>query len=223
MCGRFVRTFTIADLVNELSVDASGVPALESNWNLPPTSKLHVVGHRDDRRVVRVMEWGLIPKWAKDDSRQSSMINARVETAHEKPAFRSLVKKHRVVIPMSGFYEWERSEKVKVPYFFSPVGRAVLPVAGLWSSWQDPANGETRATCAILTTQANDDMDNIHDRMPCLLRPEDIEDWLDADIDPVAVLEPLREIASGQLTHWRVSTRVNSVRNNDASLVERDN
>ena len=222
MCGRFVRTFTVEDLVSELEVEGENVPSLDSNWNIPPTSQLHVIGRREDHRVVRVMEWGLIPKWAKDDSRQSSMINARVETAHEKPAFRGLVRNHRVVIPMSGFYEWDRSGATKVPYYFSPLGKKILPVAGLWTSWSDPEDGQVRATCAILTTQANGDMAGIHDRMPCLLNSGEIDEWLDPAVEPMAVLEPLRDIAVGQLDHRRVSTRVNSVRNNDASLLESD-
>ena len=219
MCGRFVRTFKVADLVDELGVSAEGAEELPANWNIPPTSRLQVIGNRDGNRVVRVMEWGLIPRWAKDDSRQSSMINARVETAQEKPAFRNLVKSHRVVVPMTGFYEWERSGQAKIPYYFTPTDTEVLPVAGLWSSWSGGADGQSRSTVAILTTQANDDMAGIHDRMPCLLRPEEITDWLDPEIGATEVLGPLRSLGPGVLTHRRVSSRVNSVRNNGADLL----
>lgn len=222
MCGRFVRTFTVADLVDELGVSSEVSEELPPNWNIPPTSRLHVIGNRDTKRVLRVMEWGLIPRWAKDDSRQSSMINARVETAHEKPAFRNLVKSHRVVLPMSGFYEWERSGQAKIPYYFTPKFTKVLPVAGLWSSWSGGTAGELRSTVAILTTQANDDMAGIHDRMPCLLRPEEISDWMNPEIDAMDVLAPLRTLDSGMLAYRRVSSRVNSVRNNGADLLVAD-
>ena len=217
MCGRFVRTFTVADLVDELGVSGANAEELPPNWNIPPTSHLHVVGYREGERVVRLMEWGLIPKWATDDKRQSSMINARVETAHEKPAFRNLVKSHRVVVPMSGFYEWDRQGANKVPYFFAPVGRSVLPVAGLWSSWS--GGGEARSTVAILTTAANDDMAGIHDRMPCALEASQISGWLDPEIAALDVLGPLQHLAAGMLAHHRVSTRVNSVRNNGTDLI----
>ena len=220
MCGRFVRTFTNTDLVTELQIMESANESLGANWNVPPTSKIAVIGVRDSKRALRIMEWGLIPKWSKDASRQSSMINARVETAHEKPSFRTLIKSHRVVIPMDGFYEWDRSGEKKQPFYFYPHSQRLLCVAGLWSSWVDPTSGETRSTVAMLTTEANSDMCDIHDRMPCLLSYGDLETWLDPNADAIVKLALLRTLAPGRLNHYRVDSRVNSVRNNGPELIE---
>ena len=219
VCGRFVRTFTNADLVAELQVVESTNVNLDANWNVPPTSRIAVIGFRDSKRALRIMEWGLIPKWSKDATRQSSMINARVETAHEKPSFRNLIKNHRVVIPMDGFYEWDRSGTKKQPYYFYPSTEKMLCVAGLWSSWDDPTSGDTRSTVAMLTTEANSDMGGIHDRMPCLLRPEELDAWLDPKSDALVELATLRSAVPGRLNHHLVDPRVNSVRNNGPELI----
>jgi len=220
MCGRFVRTFTNSDLVTELQVMELTNSNLEPNWNVAPTSKIAVVGVRDSKRALRIMEWGLIPKWSKDATRQSSMINARVETAHEKPSFRTLIKSHRVVIPMDGFYEWDRSGAKKQPFYFYPDSQKLLCVAGLWSSWVDPTSGETRSTVAMLTTEANSDMSGIHDRMPCLLTYDDLENWLDPNADAMVELASLRTLLPGHLKHHPVDSRANYVRNNGPELIE---
>ena len=219
MCGRFVRTFTIGDLVSELeAVDATDV-SLEPNWNIPPTSKVHIVGLREGQRVVRVMEWGLIPKWAMDTTRQSSMINARVESAHEKPAFRNLVRTHRVVFPMSGFYEWHRVGQTKTPYYFTPRAGNILFVGALWSSWTDPGSGTNRATVAMLTTNANEDMSEVHDRMPCVLNESDIDAWLNPGSDHLIELATAGTVPTGTLLKRQVDSRVNAVRNNGPDLI----
>ncbi len=223
VCGRFVRTFTIADLVAELGVTPDA-PLDETvaapNFNIAPTALIPVVGVRDGLRMLRVMEWGLIPKWSKDDKQQSSMINARVETALEKPSFRSLTNKHRVVVPMSGFYEWNRAGAAKQPFYILDRTRTILPVAGLWSSWDDPRSGLTRSTVAILTTAATSDINGIHDRMPCVLERDEVDSWLDSGTNPLQALTMAAHVKEGLLRSYPISVRVNSVQNNDFSLLE---
>ncbi|MEM1332757.1 MAG: SOS response-associated peptidase, partial [Actinomycetota bacterium] len=189
-------------------------------------------------RRVEAFHWGLIPSWAKDRKIASKMINARSETLAEKPAFKALFKKKRILIPMDGFYEWKPGEPdgpltakgtpMKQPMFIRREDREPLAVAGLWAAWKDPAASPERVeagehwlhSATIVTTAANETMQPVHDRMPVTVPPERWAEWLDPANDD---LEALSTLFTGAATPWvmhPVSTDVNKVSNNSPSLIE---
>ena len=228
MCGRFVGAFSTERLVAELMEGASDhgvtLPRADEgqgddarhNFNLAPTQWADVL--RADSLVLSLesMAWGLVPRWAKDTSRASSMINARSETVEEKPSFRGLLGRHRCIVPMDGFYEWDRSNpKAKIPYFCERADGRLMLVAGLWTT--SPASGEAPTFC-ILTRPSGPDLDMVHDRSPMHLDVEGAFRWL---TDPKPPLELAAIEEEPELAIRRVSGRVNSVRNNGPDLLDR--
>jgi putative SOS response-associated peptidase YedK len=162
------------------------------------------------------MRWGLIPFWAKDPSIGSRMINAMSETAAEKPAFREAMSKRRCLVPADGFYEWQKlSSKEKQPYSFGMSDNSIFAFAGLWEKWKGPEN-QVIETCTILTTKPNAVTAEVHDRMPVILMPEDYDLWLDPGMtDPAHVTDLLHPCGARLMRKFPVSTRVNSVKNDD--------
>jgi putative SOS response-associated peptidase YedK len=189
------------------------------------------------QRQLRVLRWGLVPSWAKDPSIGSRMINARMETVAEKPAFRKAFATRRCLLPADGYFEWYPTEQrtaagkpVKQPFFIRPRDGGVLAMAGLYEIWRDPTRDDDdpqryRWTCTVLTTSAEDDLGLIHNRMPLLVEPERYAAWLDpgrgADGGGAEALRALLvPAAPGRLEAYPVSTRVNSVRNNGPDLLD---
>ncbi|GLY84590.1 hypothetical protein Airi02_025190 [Actinoallomurus iriomotensis] len=175
-----------------------------------------------DLRELHIARWGLVPFWAKDVSIGARMINARVETAHEKPAFRRSFSLHRCVVPADGYYEWQvTGDGVKQPHFIRPADGGILVMAGLYAVWRSPdAPGGRLLSCTILTTEATDDLGRIHDRMPMLVEPDRFDAWLDPALtDPDEVRSLLVPAAEGRLESYPVSTAVNKVANNGPELV----
>lgn len=165
------------------------------------------------------MRWGLIPSWARDPAIGGRMINARSETAADKPAFRSALRRRRCLVPADGFYEWQPVGRVKQPYHIHAAGGGPLAIAGLWERWTAPDGGDIE-TCALLTTAANDAVAALHDRMPVILSPDDFSRWLDPAVtDPAVIADLLRPVAADHLTWHPVSTRVNRVGEDDADLL----
>lgn len=234
MCGRFVSTNSAEEIANyfDATVDTESPP---QNFNVAPTNDvLAVVASGEDERAVRAFHWGLVPIWAKDAKIASSMINARSETIAEKAAFKGVFKKHRCIIPMDGFYEWQaatadsplnaKGKPVKQPMFIHRVDGEPLAVAGLWSAWR-PKDSEPETpwlhTCTVITTAANTTMTPVHDRMPAILPATLWQQWLDpAEADIEALRAMLVPAPDSLLTMHKVSTDVNNVRNRDSSLVD---
>ena len=227
MCGRFVGNFNTQDLIDEIgqSVSQFGLtlrvpdfdgPLLQ-NFNVAPTHvvpTLRVVG---EEVIVDVMRWGLVPIWAKDPSIGAKMINARSETITEKPSFKGLVPGHRCIIPMNGFYEWNRENpKAKVPYFVSRSDGHLMLAAGIWSD--SPIVDEGR-TFSLITRDSVDDLSAIHDRSAVEFTAQDAVEWMSASQAPLELFAPEQQ---PRFTTVRVSTRVNSVRNNDSDLLKED-
>ncbi len=245
MCGRYASSRQPEDLVEEFEIRQSDLPSLEPDFNVAPTKEVYAVLERPPRegdsgttdagpeRQLRVLSWGLVPFWAKDPKVGSRMINARMETVADKPAYRRAFERRRAILPADGYYEWYPTEQLtasgkprKQPYFIRPTDGGVLAMAGLYEIWRDPAKAEDdptrfRWTCTVLTTSAEDSLGHIHDRMPLMLARERYDAWLDprrtATDDLLALLEPA---APGRLEAYPVSTLVSSVRNNGPELVD---
>lgn len=224
MCGRFVAATDPEGVARFMVVDERKAPDKEANYNVAPTQEVYAAVEHEERRHLVTLRWGLVPSWAKDPKIGNRLINARSESVATKPAFRSSFSKRRCLIPADGFYEWQRLEgKVKVPHFIHRADGAPFAFAGLWSLWRDPddPDAEPLRTCTILTTEANELMRPLHDRMPVILEPDVWDRWLDRDLtDGAAVTDLLVPADPALLDAYPVSTEVNSPRNNHRGLLE---
>ncbi|HEY9826587.1 MAG TPA: SOS response-associated peptidase [Stenomitos sp.] len=216
MCGRFVLAGTPEAVASAFGL--SKVDDFPPRYNIAPSQPIAIIrqNQASGRRELCLQRWGLIPSWAKDATIGSKLINARSETAAEKPSFRTALKYRRCLIPATGFYEWQAIKgKGKQPFFFSMMGNSLFAFAGLWESWHDIE------TCTILTTAANSLLQPIHDRMPVILPAEAYDQWLDPTVqDTKQVAQLLQPFPDESMQAFPVSTRVNSVKVDDASCME---
>ncbi len=218
MCGRFVLTVN-PEMVQQ-TFGLSSVPAgMQARYNISPTQPVAVITN-DDPHALTFYSWGLVPSWAKDTSGAGKLINARSETAAEKPAFRSAFKRRRCIIPSNGFYEWQKNGSDKTPLFIHPEDQELFGFAGLWEVWHSADGSEVRS-CTILTAAANDFMKPIHDRMPVILHKADYPLWLSSAEEPLPVLQGLMKAYDGPLTAYPVSKAVNRPINDSPQLMER--
>jgi len=222
MCGRF--TSFLSPEIIAASFDVQQPFSVEPRYNIAPTQMVPVVRcHEDGRNRLDLLKWGLIPPWAKDPGIGSHMINARSESAHEKPAFRHAIKYHRCIVPASGFYEWKLEEKHKQPYYVYASNDSPLGLAGLWERWCGTDGMELETFC-ILTTSANSLMETIHDRMPVILSPDAYPLWLRRNMhDPQQLEELFRPYPTALLKAHKVSDRLNNPRYDSADCIERKN
>ncbi len=184
MCGRYSLT-TPLEAMRQL-FGFTGSINLAARYNIAPTQDVPVLrADGSGQTELLLMRWGLIPSWAKDAAIGARMINARIETAAEKPSFRSAFRRRRCIIPSDGFYEWKTRGDGKQPYRICLGDMGVFAFAGLWEGWQDPAGGEV-LSCSILTTEASARLQPIHHRMPVILKPDQYPVWLDPAGDPPA-------------------------------------
>lgn len=225
MCGRYVLKEPLDLLQRFFAYSSSEIRQLRPRYNIAPTTKIPVVRCvADGSRELVEMRWGLIPAWAKDPSTLPPMINARSESVATKPSFRGAFKSRRCLIPASGYYEWSRTAGgtgPKQPFYFHARNGEPLALAGLWEVWLPP-EGDPIVSAAIVTCAANAEFAPIHDRMPVVLNEATARsEWLQPGPltdGPAAML--LRSVPPGILEAHPISTRVNSVRNDDPSLVE---
>lgn len=222
MCGRYSLT-TAPEAMRRL-FEFENLPNLAPRYNIAPTQLAPVVRRRDGggARELVLLRWGLIPSWAKDASGGAKMINARSETAAEKPAFRAAFRARRCLVPADGFYEWRTEDGRKQPFRIGFRGGGAFAFAGLWETWavrDGPEAGTTVESYTILTTAANDKLRPIHDRMPVILPPADWDAWLDPATAVPAAQALLRPHPPEPMAFYRVSIRVNSVRNDDADCI----
>ncbi len=180
MCGRFTQNFTWEELYNLYNLSNTAIPNLRPSWNIAPTQDVGVVVREEGGLIYKTMRWGLIPFWAKDEKIGNSLINARVETVAEKPAFRSAFKERRCLVPASGYYEWKtlpnsltKSKPLKQPFYITRGDGIPFTFAGLWERWKD-----NLLSCTILTTDASDSIYEVHIRMPIVLDTQGMEEWL---------------------------------------------
>jgi putative SOS response-associated peptidase YedK len=219
MCGRFALTASPEEIAQQLAL--SSAPPLAPRYNIAPSQPVLAVRENRDshQRELVFLHWGLIPSWAKDPSIGYKMINARSETAAEKPSFRNALKYRRCLVPISGFYEWQKVGKGKQPHYIHRADEQLLAVAGLWEHWQS-ADGSEIESCTLLTTTPNELMRPLHDRMPVILHPDDYDLWLDPQTVKTEPLLPLlRPFPAEYMTAYPVSTLVNSPINESPNCI----
>ncbi|MGA2168891.1 MAG: SOS response-associated peptidase [Terracidiphilus sp.] len=223
MCGRFARRSTEEVLADWFGVELEDMPWFAPSYNVAPKSVQPVVRlNRDSgNREFALLRWGLVPFWARDAKFSSSTINARAEEAATKPAYREALKKRRCLVPADAFYEWRCLDaKRKQPYAIALRSGEPYAFAGLWERWQ-PKEGVALETFTILTTDPNELMEPIHNRMPAILEPRDYRRWLDPGDPARPPVDLLRPFPAEKMISWTVSDRVGNVRNNDPQLLER--
>jgi putative SOS response-associated peptidase YedK len=243
MCGRYASSASPTRLAEEFEVDDIFADLPGPDYNVAPTVAVPAVFERrvkdsgDVRRRLAPLVWGLVPSWAKDPSIGSRMINARLETVAEKPAFAKAFRSRRCLLPADGFYEWYTPEAPapgggkrpakprKQPFFIHRADGGLLVMAGIYEIWRDPAKDRDDdsawlRTCSVITTRATDAAGHIHDRMPLVVPHDAIDQWLDPALtEPQQALALLSVTEGEALEAYAVSTEVNSVQNNDPSLL----
>ena len=220
MCGRITQDLNLKMLFDRYRLSRSGAspaPNLRPRYNGCPTQDFVVVRRKGGERTLAKLRWGLVPHWAKDIRLGAKMINARAETVHEKPAFRTAFRGRRCVVPVNGWFEWRRENGEKQPYWIRPADADVFSLAGLWERWEK--GEEPVETFTVLTTAASPALADIHHRQPVIVENEALDEWLDPGTSP----ERLRALAGaaneGPFDTRAVSSRVNSTRNDDAELL----
>lgn len=224
MCGRASLTKTEKELEKRFNAtfyreDIERYNPLP-NFNVAPTNKLPVITNKDPEHF-RPFQWGLVPFWAKDVKIGYKMINARIETLASKPAFRQAFHKRRCIVPFDGFYEWKKTDGSKQPYFIHRKDGEAFAIAGLWEHWKDPSTGQNLYTFTLITQDPSPAISKLHDRMPAMLLPEEEHLWIDDEIPSEEALKVIQPYPDELLEIYPVSTKVNNVRNNDPSLLER--
>lgn len=222
MCGRFTLTATIEELLDRFDIDffleqENYLPS----YNVAPSQSVLAVINNGSPNKMGFLRWGLIPPWAKDMSIGHKMINARSETLLDKPSFRTPYKKKRCLIVADSFYEWKRlDEKNKTPMRIKLKDNGLFAMAGLWEKWVSE-EGKSIFSCAVITTEPNKLVRNIHDRMPVILKPEDEKIWLNSNIDDINQLNKLLvPLDENLMEAYEVSQLVNSPKNNSIELIQ---
>ena len=211
MCGRYTNTGEIRDIRIQFNLDE--IFALSPRYNIAPGQEVPVIVNADGVRKLAMMRWGLVPSWAKDPSIGNRMINARAETVAQKPAFKRLLGKRRCLVLADGFYEWRREGKRKFPMRIVLKDTRPFAFAGLWDAWKR-AEGDELHSFTIITTEANELLRPIHDRMPVILDGESGAKWLDPELtEPRLLTVLLLPLASELMEAYEVSTMVNSPAN----------
>ena len=221
MCGRFTLTEDGKLLLERFRLER--LPDdYRPRYNIAPGQPVLSIGLHEARRGAPYPRWGLGPYWAKDPSIGYKMINARAESVAEKPAFRRSFERRRCLIPADSFYEWRKEGRSKVPLRFRLKSQQCFAFAGLWDVWRPAASPEADPlyTCTILTTEANELVGTVHDRMPVILKDEEAwELWLDPDVPGEGVRHLLRSLPAGEMEAYEVSTLVNSPRNESPECI----
>jgi putative SOS response-associated peptidase YedK len=218
MCGRYLLISPVEAM--RRFFDVGGLLNLPPRYNIAPTQDAPVVRlDKEGRRELIAMRWGLVPLWAKDLSIGARCINARADSVADKAAFRDAFQRRRCLVPTDGFFEWEKKGKVRQPWRIGPVEDGLMALAGVWERWRAPDGGVVRSY-AVITTDANELVAPLHDRMPAVIPPEEFSDWLNPDTPPARLRGMLRPFPSERMKAYPVSRRVNDVRNDDPGCIE---
>ncbi|AZN42063.1 SOS response-associated peptidase [Paenibacillus albus] len=221
MCGRYTITITMEELMLRYFISSANVPFHKPKYNVAPGQMIMAIINDGQQNRLGELKWGLVPSWADSPKVGSKMLNARAETAWEKPAFRELIRRKRCIIPADGFYDWQLDKQGgKQPMRIVRSDRKPFGMAGLYDTWVSQ-EGVKLSTCTILTTTPNELMEPIHDRMPVILHEEDESLWLNRRIQTRAELDKLLvPFPSELMDAYPVAKTVGSVTYDDASCIE---
>lgn len=216
MCGRYSFNQLAEAIADKFQVKE--VPEISPRYNIAPTQQVATVllNSESSERQMKMLRWGLIPSWAKDTKMGAKLINARGETVAEKPAFRAAFKKRRCLILADGFYEWHTQNGEKQPFYFRLENGEPFAFAGLWEHWEK-GEGEPIESCTIITTEANELMRPIHDRMPVIIGSKNYEEWLDPERVKTELLQPY---PTEEMIYYPVSTEVNNPKNDRSECIQ---
>ena len=223
MCGRVVQSSSPLRyaFVDGMNVRDSRVSNYPPRWNGAPSQDLLVIrrNHQTGEVSLDPLRWGLIPYWCKDPAGGRKPINAKTESVAALPSFREAYRKRRCILPVDSFYEWKaiKGQKAKQPYAIAIKDGSPFGIAGTWENWKHPGTREWIRTFAIITTEANELVAEIHNRMPAILVPSDCVRWLSQEADPRDLLKPF---PSEAMRIWPISPRVNKAENDDPALLE---
>ena len=217
MCGRYTLKTPVDTLAEKFQIDEHP-SSLTASYNVSPTQQVAAVFAEGGKRKLEMMHWGLIPSWANDPAIGNRMINARAETVAVKPSFRKAFRKRRCLMLADGFYEWQKTATGKQPFYIRMEDGSPFSFAGLWESWE---NGRQMRSCTIITTDADNVVDDIHNRMPVIFHPENYGLWLNPDFEekePLSAL--LKPYPAEAMEAYPVSRRVNKPSNNKPICIE---
>ncbi len=217
MCGRFAQLQTISDLIKAYFVD-DVLTDVSPAYNIAPGSRVLSIIRKDGKRLLVDFKWGLIPHWAKEGAAARGFINARAESISQKPSFRGSFRARRCLIPASGFYEWKKEGRIKIPHYIRLLSGQTFAFAGIHATWVSPG-GEEVGTCAIITTGPNEVMKRIHDRMPVILDDNYRDAWLDPSLGPEDALSLLKPYPDDGMEAYQVSTLINSPQNDTPECI----
>lgn len=218
MCGRFA--FFNAEGFDETFGVFNPLPSMQFSYNVPPGRSIPVVcTGKENRPSVAIAKWGLVPSWKKNDESGAWLINARSDSLTEKPAFWDNFREHRCLVPANGFYEWKREGTRKIPYYVG-FDRPLIAFAGIYDVWTAP-EGDGRMSCCIITTGANAEVKQVHDRMPAVLSEEECRRWISPGLSQDDYLAMLRPYPAGETRVYPVGSKVNSVDAEGPGLIER--
>lgn len=218
MCGRFTLLQNETAIKERFLIDTP-LDSMEPRYNIAPSEPVFSVIFDGKNRRGGYIQWGLVPSWARDEKIGNRMINARLETAHEKPSFKQLLTRKRCLIVADSFYEWQTTAEGKTVHRIQVKNQPLFAFAGLWDKWEN--NGRRLFTCTMLTKEANDFMRPIHHRMPVILQKEDEHDWLTRPFQhPGDVQQFLTTLQTPSLTSYEVSSYVNRVNNDDETCIQ---
>lgn len=224
MCGRFALLYDhgfYGDF-RILDDDLPAKPEIKSNYNAAPGQNLPVITQNEKGNTIQLMRWGMVPHWAKDPKIGYSLINAKAETLAEKPTWKHPFKRQRCIVPASGFIEWKREGNCKTPYFIKLADREYFAFAGLYDIWKD-AEGYEHKSFSIVTTEPNEAVSAIHNRMPVILTPEQEDVWLSQEANEQLDLlgDLLNQKPQHQMDIYPISSEVNNAKNNKAELLQK--
>lgn len=225
MCGRIVASTPVSVLAEQFLVADVRAAEAGARFNVAPTDPVVAVAATGRGRRLGTLSWGLVPNWAEAPAPGRRLVNLRSERLADRPGFRRTLQRRRCVVPVDGFYEWRAAVagRPKQPFLIRGRDGRPLALAALWDVWRDPTapDADPLRTCTVLTTEPNELMATLHDRMPVILPPDGVDMWLDPSVTDVDELVGLcRPCPSALLEAWAVSTDVNSVRNDGPHLVE---
>lgn len=220
MCGRKTLIKDRENIIQTFRVDQwEGESRWEPHYNISPLMQVPVLFF-NGRRIIRPMTWGLIPHWAKDEKIASKLINARAETLTQKPSFSGLVERNRCVVVTDGYYEWKKERKSSIPFYIKRKDNGFLPMAGLYDIWKEP-EGNLKYTYTVITVNSNPQIEEIHHRMPAILKPDEVEPWINCIKYPFSQVRHLLKPYDHELEIYPVSKIVNYSRNNSPLCIKR--